>query len=57
MDIKELRASTGMSQSKFATHFEIPLRTLQKWETGERKPPDYVVSMISRILKAEDNTK
>lgn len=27
--------------------FGIPMRTLQSWKRGERKPPDYVVTLIS----------
>ena len=51
MDIKDLRTSTGMSQSQFAAYFDIPVRTLQKWETGEHKPAKYLVEMIKTILE------
>lgn len=51
--IKELREQTGLSQSKFAEHFEIPLATLQNWEQGYRKPPAYIITMIEKILKNE----
>lgn len=50
MTIKELRTTTGMTQKEFSEYFGIPIRTLQKWETGERTPPDYVVSLIERNL-------
>ncbi|MGI6270562.1 MAG: helix-turn-helix domain-containing protein [Candidatus Howiella sp.] len=53
MSIKELRKETGMSQSKFAEKFEIPVRTLQKWEIGERTPPSYINKMIEKILEME----
>lgn len=46
MTVKEIRTSTGLSQSKFAAALNIPLRTLQKWEIGERSCPDYVVELI-----------
>lgn len=45
--IREIRKSTGLSQSKFCAALNIPLRTLQKWETGERACPDYVVELIA----------
>ena len=51
MGIKELRAQTGLSQSKFANLFDIPVATLQDWEHGRRKPPIYVVNMIKTILE------
>lgn len=52
--IKKLRAETGLNQSKFAAYFEIPKRTIEDWERGARKPPEYVVSMMRRILLAEE---
>jgi len=51
MTIRELREKTGMSQSKFADMFGIPLNTLQRWEINYRKPPEYVVCMITELLK------
>jgi DNA-binding transcriptional regulator YiaG len=47
MTIQEIRKSTGLSQSKFAAALNIPVRTLQKWEIGERSCPDYVVELIA----------
>ena len=52
--IKELRKETGLSQSKFAARFEIPVRTLQQWEQGQSAPPEYVVRMMAYILKLEE---
>lgn len=45
--IQEIRKSTGLSQSKFCAALNIPLRSLQKWETGERDCPVYVVELIA----------
>lgn len=53
MNIKDLRAKTGLSQSKFAALVGIPLNTLQNWEQGSRKPPEYVISLIEYKLKKE----
>ena len=53
MTVKELRAKTGLSQSKFAARFELPVRTLQDWEQGRFNPPPYVVAMMERILDLE----
>lgn len=53
MTVKELRAKTGLSQSKFAAQFGIPVRTLQDWERGRFNPPPYVVAMMERILDLE----
>lgn len=53
MNIKDLRLCTNLSQSKFADVVGIPVRTIQKWEQGERVPPDYVVKLIEYFLKNE----
>lgn len=53
MNIKELREDLGLSQSQFAKKFGIPVRTLQGWEIDRRKPPEYVVQMIQRIIELE----
>ena len=51
MKIKELRCQTGLSQSKFADMFGIPVSTLKDWEQGRRTPPIYVTNMIRTILE------
>ena len=42
MNIREMRAQLGDTQSEFSARYHIPFRTVQNWETGMRKPPDYV---------------
>lgn len=54
MDIKELRTRTGLSQSKFASKFYIPVKTLQRWEQGANEPPEYIPQLIESILDLED---
>ena len=51
--IKQLRKNTGLSQSKFAARFGVPVRTLQQWEQGQSAPPEYVVRMMAYILQLE----
>lgn len=53
MSIKDLRLRTNLSQTKFADVVGIPVRTIQKWEQGDRVPPDYVVKLIEYFLKNE----
>lgn len=50
MDIKELRKIIGLSQAKFSEQFGIPKRTLQDWESGSRKPPQYVMSLLESAI-------
>ena len=52
-EIKELRVQTGMSQSQFATYFNIPLSSLKKWEQCQRQCPIYLVLLMEYKLKKE----
>ena len=55
--IKALRDTTGMSQSKFALYLGIPVANIQHWEQGKTNPPDYVASLISRVMKNDGYIK
>lgn len=52
-EIKKMREEAGMTQKAFSDFFGIPVRTLQDWEAGFRKPPEYVVRLLPYKLKAE----
>ena len=56
MDIKEIRAASGLSQSKFAEKYSISVNTLQAWERGSRKPPEHTRAMLERIVKEDTQT-
>lgn len=49
----ELRTSTGMTLREFCEYFEIPYRTLQDWELGNRKMPDYLLRLMAYKAKME----
>ena len=51
--IKSMRAEAEMTQARFAEYFNIPKRTIEQWEAGERKPPEYVLRMIGYRLVME----
>jgi len=55
MEIKRLRRSSGLTQKEFSTRYQIPLKTLQNWETDTSSPsartcPTYVVSLLRRAV-------
>lgn len=54
MTILELRQKIGLSQSKFANRFHLNVRTVQQWEQGTRKTPDYVIWLIARVIELEE---
>ena len=52
--IKELREQTGLNRKDFSIHVGIPLRTIEDWEAGRRKPPEYIPRLIMYQLKYEE---
>ncbi|MDY3918649.1 MAG: helix-turn-helix domain-containing protein [Candidatus Limivivens sp.] len=54
-ELMELRKSTGMNRKQFAEYFGIPYRTLQDWELGNRKMPDYLLRLM--VYKVEMEQK
>ena len=57
LSVKEIRAITGLSQARFGEKYEIPLRTIQDWEAGVRKPPVYVLKMLERVVLEDMSEK
>ena len=54
-NIKDLRNKTGLSQSKFAEQYNIPVSTLRKWEQGESRPADYVIALIAKTIPSDED--
>ena len=53
----ELRESTGMTRKEFCEYFEIPYRTVQDWELGNRKMPDYLLRLMEYKIRMEQGIK
>ena len=53
MDIRELRTRLGDTQSEFAARYNIPFRTVQNWETGLRKPPEYILTLLENRIRED----
>lgn len=51
MSIKESRKAAGLTQKQMSEAFEIPLRTIEAWEAGDRTPPPYVEKLIIEKLE------
>lgn len=54
--LKSLRKTADMNQREFAEYFEIPLRTLEDWESGRRKMPDYLLRLMLYYVKDQYKT-
>lgn len=49
----EMRKRTGMNRKEFAEYFEIPYRTVQDWELGNRQMPEYLFRLMEYKMRIE----
>lgn len=57
MTFKEIRERSGMTRNQFCEYFGIPYRTVQDWELGNRKCPEYLLNLIHYKLVNEEKIK
>ena len=48
-----MRKSLGDTQSEFAQRYNIPYRTIQNWESGLRKPPEYILELLQHKVQED----
>ena len=53
VSISELRSLAGISRPEFSRRYGVPIRTLEDWEAGRRTPPEYVISLLERVVKED----
>jgi len=53
MNVREMRTRLGDTQSEFAARYSIPFRTVQNWESGMRRPPDYIMSLLENRVRED----
>lgn len=51
MKIREARESTNLSRAEMSRIFKIPIRTLEDWESGRRKAPEWAELLIIEKLE------
>ena len=49
--IKDTRMKYGLTQKQVSDLTGVPHRSIQNWEGGQRKCPDYVTGMIVNIIE------
>jgi putative transcriptional regulator len=52
LDVKAIRAKTGLSQDKFAMMIGVSASTIRKWEQDERRPTGAAQSLL-RVIERE----
>ena len=53
MIFRSIRQSANLTQKQLSDMLGIPLRTIEDWDSGRRKPPEYVKDLIIFKLAAE----
>ena len=56
-EIEKLKNSLSMTTKEFAEHFGIPYNTVRQWVKGERKCPEYVISMLQKLIEYKTQGK
>lgn len=56
MEIKDIRKLINESRAAFGRRYNIPIRTLENWESGKSDCPEYVKELLLRAV-AEDAEK
>ena len=55
MSTTEMREHLKISRAEFSRRYNIPLRTLENWESGKSKCPDYVRQLLERAVLEDSN--
>lgn len=54
VDVRALRASTGLSRAEFARRYALDPRALQDWEQGRRRPDRAARAYLAVIARRPD---
>ena len=51
-ELKQARLNAGLTLKAMSEALEIPQRTIEAWEAGDRKPPAYVEKLVIEKLNS-----
>jgi transcriptional regulator with XRE-family HTH domain len=54
MTIAEMRERLKVSRAEFSRRYNIPIRTLESWESEVRTPPEYVLQLLEESVRRTD---
>lgn len=57
MSTTEMREHLKISRAEFSRMYNIPIRTLENWESGKSKCPDYVRQLLERAVLEDCEVK
>lgn len=55
--VREARVYAGLTQAKMSELLGIPKRTIENWETGSRKCPEWAERLVVEKLESIANEK
>lgn len=50
LSVSDIRAATGLTQVAFATRYCIPRRSVENWESGVSRCPDYLRLLLAQAV-------
>lgn len=54
MTINEIIEYSGLTKAAFSRMYKIPIRTLEDWTSGRKKPRnEYVFYLLERVVKLD----
>ena len=53
MNVKEIREKSGLNRAEFSRKYDIPLRTLEDWESKKRKCSPYIEKLLGRVVEED----
>ena len=51
------REQVGLNRKEFSEYMEIPVRSLEEWEAGRRKMPEYLLRLITYYVRTQEYFK
>lgn len=57
MQVAEMRALLDESRVAFSKQYNIPVRTLENWESGKSQCPEYVRQLLERAVREDAKVK
>ena len=54
LEIKKIRNSLGLNQSKFGKMLGVSMRAVQTWESGERNMPESTMLLLNKIIDTQN---
>lgn len=55
--IKDARLAAGLTQAELSKKYNIPIRTIENWDSDRRKPSEWLENLIIRVINEDFNSQ